>query len=212
MTEKTPQLEAWAGEFGNTYIDRNEASPDLLHGKTRAWGEILRSPQRQGPVTSILEIGANIGLNLRAIANITDAELFAVEPNKAARDRLADDGVTTDKNILGGSAEDIPLGNSSVDLVFTSTVLIHVAPENLLAACKEIHRVSKRFIICNEYFSVKPETIEYRGQKELLFKRDFGAFWLDNFSDLELIDYGFLWRRATTMDSTTWWVFAKKKP
>ena len=210
MTRKTPQLEAWAGEFGNTYIDRNEASPDLLRGKTRAWGEILRSPQLRDSVTSILEIGANIGLNLRAIANITNAELFAVEPNETARNRLANDCVTATANIFGGSAEDIPLGNSSVDLAFTSTVLIHVPPESLLTACKEIHRVSRRFIICNEYFSVNPETIEYQGRKELLFKRDFGAFWLDNFSDLELVDYGFLWRQAAAMDSTTWWLFAKK--
>lgn len=210
MKAISPQLEAWAGDFGDDYIQRNEATPDLVRGKTRAWAEILRSPLVQGSVTSALEVGANIGLNLRALANITNWELHAVEPNETARHRLAADNVVETSNIHAGTAEDIPLADASVDLVFTSTVLIHVPPANLLQACREIHRVSKRFILCNEYFSANAETIKYRGHKELLFKRDFGAFWLENFSDIELIDYGFLWRRVAAMDSTTWWLFAKQ--
>jgi hypothetical protein len=69
--------------------------------------------------------------------------------------------------------------------------------------------VAKRYVLCNEYFSAQPETLAYRGRDGLLFKRDFGAFWLDNFKDITLVDYGFLWRRAAAMDSTTWWLFRK---
>ncbi len=43
----------------------------------------------------------------------------------------------------------------------------------------------------------------------VLFKRDFGSFWLDNFPDIEVLDYGFAWKRVTAMDNVTWWIFKK---
>ena len=110
---------------------------------------------------------------------------------------------------FAGSASAIQLAEGAVDLAFTSTVLIHVPPAELEKACREIYRVSRRYILCNEYFAATPETISYRGHDDLLFKRDFGGFWLDLFPSLRLLDYGFLWRRVAAMDSTTWWVFEK---
>ena len=208
MNDSAKQLEAWTGEFGNDYIDRNEATEERIAGKTRAWARMLRPLAGSMPL-SILEVGANIGLNLRALRRVVVGDLFALEPNEKARKRLVTDGVVGTNRVLAGGAEAIPLGDAAVDMVFTSTVLIHVGPDNLLSACREIHRVADRYILCNEYFSVHPETIEYRERTDLLFKRDFGSFWLDNFPDLQLIDYGFFWRRADAMDNTTWWLFAK---
>ena len=43
-----------------------------------------------------------------------------------------------------------------------------------------------------------------------LFKRDFGGFWLDNFPDLQVVKYGFSWKRLTGLDNLTWWVFEKR--
>ena len=60
-----------------------------------------------------------------------------------------------------------------------------------------------------EYFAAEPEEKRYRGQDGLLFKRDFGAFWLEMFPELELIDYGFFWKHATGLDNLTWWLFRK---
>ena len=159
---------------------------------------------------SILEVGANIGLNLRALATLTDAELYAVEPNAAARERLVADEVVPEQRVFDGTASAIPLADGAVDLAFTSTVLIHVAPSELARTRREIHRVSRRYILCNEYFAAKAEAIEYRRHPDLLFKCDFGSVWLDQFPGLRLIDYGFLWRRAAAMDSTTWWLFEKR--
>ena len=95
-------------------------------------------------------------------------------------------------------------------MAFTSAVLIHIAPEDLKKACSEIHRVSSKYIVCREYFATEPESKNYRGHDGLLFKRDFGAFWLDNFPDIELVDYGFLWHKVTGIGDLTWWVFRKK--
>lgn len=202
------QLEAWTGEFGDDYISRNDVTPGLIDRKIEAWSEIIRSiPMSE--VTSILEVGSNIGLNLRALRRLTDATLFAVEPNESARARLIADKIVPAENVYRGDAATIPLSDGAVDLAFTSTVLIHVSPDHLLETCKSIHRSSRRFIVCNEYFSATPQEIEYRDHKDLLFKRDFGSFWMDSFPDLRLVDYGFLWKRAAAMDDTTWWVFEK---
>jgi spore coat polysaccharide biosynthesis protein SpsF len=74
---------------------------------------------------------------------------------------------------------------------------------------REIHRVSRKYVFCSEYFSPKAEAIRYRGEDDLLFRNDFGSLYLDMFPDLQLVDYGFFWRRTTVMDDCTWWLFRK---
>jgi spore coat polysaccharide biosynthesis protein SpsF len=32
---------------------------------------------------------------------------------------------------------------------------------------------------------------------------------MDRFPDLQLVDYGFFWKRATGLDDATWWLFRK---
>ena len=160
---------------------------------------------------SVLEVGANIGINLRAIQRISGANLHAVEPNQTARDRLVADGVVPPGQVYDGIAEKLPVDTATIDFVFTRGVLIHIHPDNLLAACKEMFRVSKKYLLCAEYFSVRPESIPYRGHSDRLFKRDFGAFWLDNFPQLEVVEYGFEWKRVTGLDNITWWLFVKTR-
>ena len=98
----------------------------------------------------------------------------------------------------------------AVDMAFTSGVLIHIHPDQLPASIEEIHRVARRYIVCIEYFSDKPEMIPYRGHDDRLFKRDFGGLYLDRFPDLQLLDYGFAWKRVTGLDNLTWWLFEKR--
>ncbi len=204
------QLDAWRGDFGDSYLGRNEADEAMISARVAMWTRILR-PLADDPPQSILEIGANIGLNLRALAGLTTARLIALEPNSCARQRLVDDGVVSPDHAHDGSADHIPLDDGAVDMAFTSGVLIHIAPQDLDASCAEIHRVSGRYIACAEYFADTPEDVRYRGRDGLLFKRDFGAFWMDRHADLRLVDYGFFWRRATGLDNLTWWLFSKEK-
>ena len=201
------QLAFWRGQFGDGYIDRNAADDQTLARREAKWRRILGALPE--PATSILEVGANIGLNIRALANVTDAELHAVEPNEKARGILAGTGVIPAENIHDGFASDMPLSDGAVDLAFTSGVMIHIPPDALLPSCQGIHRVARRYIACVEYFNPTPVELEYRGHDGVLFKRDFGAFWLDNFPDLELVDYGFFWKRATGLDDLTCWLFRK---
>ena len=197
-------LAAWRGEFGDAYAKRNAGS-----GRHEALGDLWQdilgilhpSPR------SILEVGAGDGANLKAIELATNATLHAVEPNSSARRALNE--ALPNVRIYDGTAEAIPLADNYIDLVLTSGVLIHILPEELAAACAGIHRVARRYIVSVEYFSDKPEEIEYRGHKGMLWKRDFGAFWMDNHPDLRLIDYGFVWRRATGLDNLMWFAFRK---
>ncbi len=208
MTDGNAPIDAWKGEFGDDYAARNRATEETVGNAARAFGEIL-SHVEDNPPASILEVGANIGINLRALAGITDAELFAVEPNASARDRLVADKVVAPDHLFDAMATKLPLDNGAVDLAFTSGVLIHVPPADLETAYGEIHRVAARYILCIEYFSPTPVKIPYRGHEGLLFKRDFGGMWLDLFPALKPVANGFFWRRTTGLDDINWWLFRK---
>jgi pseudaminic acid biosynthesis-associated methylase len=202
------QLANWTGTFGDAYIERNAATQKSVGLALKKWSNLLL--QFHGAnLNSILEVGSNIGLNLRALKLLTDAELFAVEPNEKAVEILAADNVLPASHVSLADACNIPHKSNSFDLVFTSGVLIHISPENLPVAYKEIHRVSNRFILSIEYFSEQPMEIPYRGHSNLLFKRDFGLLWKETFPELAIRGSGFFWRPETGLDNLTWWLFEK---
>ncbi|MAE06335.1 MAG: methyltransferase type 11 [Nitrospinae bacterium] len=208
MTDDNTPIDAWKGKFGDDYAARNCATGEAVGNVARAFAEIL-SHVKDSPPTSILEVGANIGINLRALAGITDAELFAVEPNASAREQLVADKVLPQDHLFDAVATKLPLDDGAVDLVFTSGVLIHVPPEDLEAAYGEIHRVVARYVLSIEYFSSTPVEIPYRGHEGLLFKRDFGGMWLDLYPALEPVSNGFFWKRTAGLDDVNWWLFRK---
>lgn len=207
--KQNSQLKFWTSTNGDNYIKRNLDSLEKIDVGVKGYKKIFSKID----VSSVLEVGSNIGLNLLIISKIFKGkiDLYAVEPNKKALAYLA-----TRKDIkLSGSwrtdASNIPLDDNSVDLVFTSGVLIHIASQNLLRATEEIVRVSKHYVLCIEYFSHKPVEIPYRGRKGVLFKRDFGSFYLDNFPNLKIVDYGFFWQRDLPIfDNLNWWLLEKK--
>lgn len=199
---------AWSGAFGAEYTARNAASEEALRQRALMWARIGQAFQGDPP-RSILEVGCNLGVNLRVLPHLFAAELSAIEPNPAAREILLRDGVLPPERLHAGFGDKIPLADGAVELAFTSGVLIHVEPERLPATMDEIHRVSSRYVLCAEYFSTRPEALSYRGCEGLLFKNDFGGLYLDRFPDLKLVDYGFFWKRVTGLDDVTWWLFRK---
>jgi len=205
--KQTGQLREWASQFGNDYVERNEFEEWKIGPGVEAFRRMIGGLE----LDSILEVGSNIGLNLIFIDRLFDGKvkLHAVEPNKKAYDRL----VTNKINLTQSWNCDgfhIPLPDASVDLVFTNVVLIHIAPDDLGRIVDEIVRVSKKYVLCSEYFSHTPEEKPYHGQDGLLFKRDFGSFYLDRHPSLQVLDYGFLWQRELKIfDDINWWLFAK---
>jgi pseudaminic acid biosynthesis-associated methylase len=205
----TAQLFHWKSKFGDEYIKRNIFRDWKLDYGKKAFRRMLGNFK----IDSILEIGSNTGLNLRYLTSLTgdSVELYAVEPNKKAFSILCTEKNIRLKKAWNTSAFEIPLPDSSIDMVFTSGVLIHISPNDLKQATDEIVRVSKRYILCIEYFSHKPKKIKYQGKDNLLFKMDYGAFYLDNYPNLKCIDYGFLWQRELKVfDNLNWWMFDKK--
>lgn len=205
---KGSTLSAWTGAFGNAYTQRNAVNDTRIARKAEMWKTVLRSISTALPKT-LLEVGANAGINLRALQQLHTMEMYALEPNAKARELLVRHRVVPVGHLVNGTAEHIDLADDSVDLVFTNGVLIHIAPDDLESAYREIFRVSRRYVLTIEYFAHEPETKPYRGEIGLLFKRDFGALWLDLYPNLKLVDYGFFWKRATGLDNLTWWLFAK---
>jgi pseudaminic acid biosynthesis-associated methylase len=90
-------------------------------------------------------------------------------------------------SIAEGSALSIPYGDQEFDLVFTSGVLIHIAPEDLSQALGEIHRVAKTWIWGLEYYAPAATEILYRGHQQLLWKNNFVQMYRDRFADIELL-------------------------
>ncbi|MCP4448982.1 MAG: methyltransferase domain-containing protein [Myxococcales bacterium] len=204
---QTAQLKAWQDTFGDQYIQRCAATDEAVRTRSRAWADMLRPIDGRLP-KSILEVGCNVAINQRALQGLVDSELFAVEPNPKARSVVIEDGVLDRDHLKAGNALNLPFADASIEMCFTSGVLIHIAPDDLPRATSEMYRVSSRYILCAEYFSRNPEEVEYRGHAGLLFKRDFGSYWLDNY-DLSPIAHGFHWRRTTGIDDVTWWLFEK---
>lgn len=207
---KTKQLEFWKGDFGNAYVDRCRLSSNEVIARGEQLDRVLVSSGVKRTV-SVLEVGANIGLNLKGLRTCGwFGHFYAVEPNGKAYDCLRRDKEIDVSRAFNTDGFVLPLEDGSIDLVFTCGVLIHVHPEDLLKICSEIYRVSRRYVFCMEYFSPEPVERTYRGHRGVLFKRDFGGFYLDHWPDLSLLGYGFLWKRITPFDNVTWWLFEKR--
>jgi len=200
------QEEFWAGEFGDSYIRRNE-SKGLLASNINFFAKSLRNTSK---ISSCVEFGANIGMNLKALQLLVpDCTFKGVEINRRAADILGE--TIGAENVTCGSILDYEI-KDRVDLSLTKGVLIHIDPERLPAVYDKIHAATKRYILVCEYYNPTPVAIPYRGHTERLFKRDFAGEILDRFGDLALIDYGFAYSRDLSFpqDDITWFLMEKR--
>ena len=109
------QQEFWKGSFGNDYIERNK-SDHLKASNLVLFSEILKSSGIAPK--SILELGANIGLNLSALKHlIPNCETTGVEINYKAAELLKHTG----SNVIHGSIEEAEI-IAEYDLVFSKGV------------------------------------------------------------------------------------------
>jgi pseudaminic acid biosynthesis-associated methylase len=184
----TEQEEFWKGEFGDAYIQRN-VDPKILAANIMMFSRILRCTNK---VYSVMEFGANIGLNMRAIRTLLPhVGLAAVELNKKAYDELRKiEGIKAyNQSIL-----DFKSAEKS-DFVLVKGVLIHINPEMLPIVYDLLYNTSRKYLCIAEYYNPTPVTIDYHGHKNVLFKRDFAGEMLDRFADLKLVNYGFTYHR-----------------
>jgi pseudaminic acid biosynthesis-associated methylase len=205
MSFTTEQEQFWRGAFGDGYVDRNQ---DPMHTASNVamFSRVLRQARGLG---EILELGANIGLNLRALRQLLPAaKLSAVEINEKAAATLRQ--VQPDVALTVGSVLEFQ-PQQTWDLVFTKGVLIHLNPDRLPAVYDLMYRASRRYVMVAEYYNPSPVEVSYRGHAERLFKRDFAGELLQRFPDLALVDYGFVYRRDPVhrQDDLTWFLLEK---
>jgi pseudaminic acid biosynthesis-associated methylase len=202
---KTEQENFWAGEFGNDYIDRNK-SAQLMASNLDYFSSSLKHAAN---INSVMEFGANIGMNLQAIRLLRpDIELSAVEINQEAATALGNligKNKTFHESILDFAPKE------TYDLVLLKGVLIHINPDALDKLYQTIYDSCNKYILFGEYYNPVPVSISYRGHKDRLFKRDFAGDMLDKFNDLKLVDYGFSYRNDPTFpqDDITWFLLQK---
>jgi pseudaminic acid biosynthesis-associated methylase len=188
---ETAQTEVWKGEFGREYTDRNTLDVDALDALYRKNFGITRTAINQESLggiskhASFLEVGCNTGNQLQLLQRMGYSNLSGVELQpyafEIARSRLPDIALQQ------GSALAIPHGDDLFDVVFTSGVLIHIAPEDLPGAMDEIHRCARTFIWGMEYYAPNVTEVNYRSHTGLLWKMDYARCYLERFKDLELV-------------------------
>lgn len=188
---RTQQIEFWSGDFGREYTDRNTTDHEAWnlqyiekYGISRMGmnDEFLQNLPKD---LRILEVGCNTGQQLEALRiqgfkNVTGIEL-QLYAARYAKDRVHD------ISVLQGSGFEIPFKTNSFDLVFTSGVLIHVAPNDLPIIMSEMYRCTSRFIWGFEYYSEKMGEIKYRGNTGVLWKADHALIFTKGFQGLGII-------------------------
>jgi pseudaminic acid biosynthesis-associated methylase len=206
MKFKSDQEVFWAKEYSKEYIEKNNQFDDVKGAE--AWSKILQCTNHE--ISNFLELGCNIGRNINTLQTVLPlAKPSVIEISEEAFQYV--NSKYTFENSFHGSILDSDFPKNSFDLTFTIGVLIHINPDQLLEHMQKLYDYSNNFIVIGEYFNRTPVTIEYQGQKDRLFKRDFGKLFIENFP-VTLCDYGFLWGHIydnAGFDDTTWWVFKK---
>jgi len=189
----------WSGEFGDDYVERNKAASE---GRRPFWEHVLGAIE----AGSALEIGCNVGGNLRWLAELLGAENVAgVDVNERALEVVRSEVPGVDARVA--SARELPFADDSFDLVFTTGVLIHQSPDELPRVMDEIVRCSRRYVLCGEYRADELEEVPYRGQRGALYKQDYGRLYQERFPQLRLLEEGFLPKSEGVWDDVTYWVF-----
>ena len=206
MTYKTDQEAFWAGDFGKDYINRNQGDA-LLASNLDFFSKALR--QARG-IKNCIEFGANIGMNLKALQLLHPRiDAHAIEINAEAAKQLG--AVIPQANIYHNSILDFePL--RQWDLTLIKGVLIHMNPEMLPNVYDKLFATCGRYLLVAEYYNPAPVAITYRGHNDRLFKRDFAGELMDRHPKLQLVDYGFAYRRDPNFpqDDITWFLMEKR--
>jgi pseudaminic acid biosynthesis-associated methylase len=205
MPIRTEQMEVWKGNFGKAYTDRNshlleelEALYERDYGITRT-GMNKRFLDGINRSAKVLEVGCNIGTQLMCLKGMGFCNLYGLELQEYAirKSPARASGI----EIIQGSAFNIPSRDCFFDLVFTSGVLIHISPSELPIVLEEVHRCTNNYIWGFEYYSDVTMQVDYRGNKDLLWKGDFAKLYVSAFHDLTVVrEERFKYLKSNNMD------------
>jgi spore coat polysaccharide biosynthesis protein SpsF len=98
------------------------------------------------------------------------------------------------------------------DLALIKGVLIHINPDALPQVYDKLVSATGKYLLVAEYYNPSPVAIPYRGHSDRLYKRDFAGEIVDRHPQMELVDYGFAYRRDPKFpqDDITWFLMGKR--
>jgi len=162
-------IDFWTGEFGREYtarqrVDYRDRIPLLTH--------IIE----QTGASTFLDVGTNEGHNLKALRDISaDYQMSGIDVNPDALAKALAAGFDVQQGRADQAVE--LFGERAAELVITSGVLIHVAPEELAASMAAIRDASSAYVLAIEYDSPDEREINYRGHAGKLWARPFGELY-----------------------------------
>jgi pseudaminic acid biosynthesis-associated methylase len=199
------QQQFWKEKYAASYRDKNDNFNE--EKGIEAWKLMLSKAE---VVNSYLECGSNIGRNISFLQTVLpNAQKAIIEISLDAYQITV--SRYNPQHSFNGAILESDFNDESFNLVYTMGVLIHIHPEDLLDNMRKMFNYSNKYILFGEYFNRTPVMIEYQGEQNKLFKRDFGRLFMENFN-VQLVDYGFLWGHIyddAGFDDITWWLFEK---
>lgn len=179
-----PTQDDWGSDFGDDYTDRNPSSGD----RSSFWKDLCSTYE----ISSVLEVGCGSGHNF---AGLRVPNMVGVDVNEKALAQVPDH-VSTHV----GDATMLDFATDLFDLVLTFGLLVHIPPDDLQKAMREIVRVSRRYVFAGEYLG--DDEVDYRGG--VLWRRDYGGLYQD--MGLTLVEQGLLEGAPWDRGEVHWWL------
>jgi pseudaminic acid biosynthesis-associated methylase len=179
----------WSGEFGDDYHKRNRVD---YRDRLPFWQSAVQYTEPR----SVLEIGCGPGWNLLALREVQPTlDLYGIEINEGAVAEARSNNLKVDHGTFDTAKAMYEPG--AVDLVFTSGVLIHVAPDDLDRCMNAMIEISGRYVMAIEYDADREVPRVYRGHDDKLWARPYGK--LLEKKGLKLLSEGMAggWESAT---------------
>jgi pseudaminic acid biosynthesis-associated methylase len=187
---KTEQQEFWLSDFGKSYLERNKTRDSFNKLFKDQSGFEVEKPffdffSELDRNMKILEFGCNVGLKLEILKEMGFNNLTGIDINSEAISIAKSNNpeIEFSNNTLNDFIEK----GEKFDLVFTSLVLIHQHPNNIGNVISDIIEVSDSYIFGYEYFNEDLKEIEYRGNKNVLWKQDFPRLFIKSNPSMKII-------------------------
>jgi len=215
MKNKLYQTKVWEGKFGKNYTKRNTFNSYIewniaykkRFGVTKEdlnKSFLSRIPKK----IKILELGCNIGNQLGCLYKLGFKNLSGIDIQYHCLLKIKKKFSFI--NGIQGSIDNLPFEKNSFDLVFTNNVLIHIPPKKLKNVLNEMHRVSSSWILGSEYYSDNYREVNYRGNRNLLWKANFANIFLNKFKDLKVVKHKFLINKNQNNEKDSMYLLKKK--
>lgn len=213
--------QAWRGECGVAYTLRHLPNQSAIFAR-RAWlSRILEGVNFWASAVDqairVLEVGAGAGMNLTALSGwLSDRwvhrprlqqrlHVVGADLSHAATTVMREEAKgCPNLSVVEAGGQALPFPDGTFDLVLSCGLLIHMPPGAVRAATDELRRVCRSHLLVCEYFAPTEESIPWRGQSGLLWRRDYGSYFL---AGMRFVASGFLWKPVTGADNLTWWLF-----